>query len=74
MLIYVEQKDIEGRHKLHMCDAVKWEVDAITKRNKNEPEQRRAEVAAIKQVFRRLYLFLRIITSLLCVMFMSAVF
>jgi hypothetical protein len=34
-----------------MRDAVKQEVKAITKRNKNEPEQRSAEVAAIKQVF-----------------------
>ena len=30
---------------------VKQEIDAITNRNVNEPEQRRAEVAAIKQVF-----------------------
>jgi hypothetical protein len=40
-----------------MSDAVKQEVDAITKRNEKEPEQRRAEVAAmvasIKQVFCR---------------------
>ena len=34
-----------------MSDAVKQEIDVITKRNKNEREQRRAEVAAIKQVF-----------------------
>jgi hypothetical protein len=36
-----------------MSEAVKQEVKAITERNKNEPEQRRAEVAAIKQVLCR---------------------
>ena len=46
------------------------EIDAITKRNMNEPEQRRAEVAAIKQVFRRLCAFF---ASFLCVMFTAAV-
>ena len=41
-----------------MSVAVKREVVAITIRNKNEPEQRRAEVAAIKQVLCRFCLFL----------------
>ncbi len=52
-----------------MSDAVKREVRAITQRNKDEPEQRRAEVAAmvaaIKQVLCRLCFFL-ITSSLLC--------
>jgi hypothetical protein len=47
-----------GQHGLFfISDAVKQEVDAITKRNKNKPKQRRAEVAAIKQVFCLLCLF-----------------
>ena len=41
-----------------ISDAVKQEVEAITNRNESEPEQRRAEVAAIKQVFCRFCLFL----------------
>ena len=36
-----------------MSEAVKREIDAITQRNEKEPEQRRAEVAAIKQVLCR---------------------
>jgi hypothetical protein len=56
-----------------MSDAVKQEVQAFTNRNKNEPEQRRAEVAAIKQVFCRFCLFFCRITSLLCAMIMPAV-
>jgi hypothetical protein len=43
---------------LRMSDAVKQEIQAITNRNENEPEQRRAEVAAIKQVICRFCLFL----------------
>jgi hypothetical protein len=49
LLTCVEQSDNED-----MSYAVKRKVNGITKRNKNEPEQRRAEVAAmvasIKQV------------------------
>ena len=56
-----------------MSDAVKQEIDVITNRNENEPEQRRAEVAAIKQVFCRFCLFFCITTSLLCIMIMPAV-
>ena len=55
-----------------MSDAVKWDVEAFTKRNESEPEQRSAEVAAIIQVFCRFCLFLQI-TSLLCIMIMPAV-
>jgi hypothetical protein len=43
-----------------MSDAVRREIDAITKQNQDEPEQRRAEVAAmvasIKQVLCRICL------------------
>ncbi len=48
LLTCVEQSDNED-----MSDAVKQEVGAITERNENEPEQRRAEVASIKQVLCR---------------------
>ena len=52
LLTCVEQWNNEG-----MSDALKREIDAITKRNENEPEQRRAEVAfmvaSIKQVLCR---------------------
>jgi hypothetical protein len=52
LLTCVEQAGNED-----MSDAVKREVCAITERNKNEPEQRRAEVAdmvaSIKQVLCR---------------------
>ncbi len=41
-----------------ISDAVKREIKAFTNRNENEPEQRRAEVAAIKQVFCRFCTFL----------------
>ena len=41
-----------------MSDAVWREVQAIADRNESEPEQRRAEVAAIKQVLCRFCLFL----------------
>jgi hypothetical protein len=55
LLMCVEQYDIKD-----MSDAVKREIDAITQRNKNEPEQKRAEVAAIvasvKQVLCRFFL------------------
>jgi len=40
-----EQSDNEG-----MSDAVKDQIRAFFKRNKDEPEQRLAEVAAIKEV------------------------
>ncbi len=53
LLTCVEQNSNDG-----MSDAVKREVAAITKQNENEPEQRRAEVAAIKQVFCRSCFFL----------------
>ena len=49
--------DEQGRND-DMSDAVKQEIDVITNRNENEPEQRRAEVAAIKQVFCRFCLSL----------------
>jgi hypothetical protein len=42
---------VEQGGNYDMSDAVQREVDAITYRNKNEPEERSAEVAAIKQVF-----------------------
>jgi hypothetical protein len=48
----------EQRGNDDMSDAVKQEIDVITNRNENEPEQRRAEVAAIKQVLCRFCLFL----------------
>ena len=48
LLTHVEQDGNED-----MSEAVKQEVAAITQRNKNDPEQRRAEVAAIKQVLCR---------------------
>ena len=48
LLTCVEQDGNED-----MSDAVNQEVGAITQRNKNEPEQRRAEVASIKQVLCR---------------------
>ena len=41
-----------------MSDAVQREVQAFTKRSMNEPEQRRAEVASIKQVICRFRLLL----------------
>ena len=47
LLTSVEQKD----NHLHISDAVIGEVVAITERNENDPEQRLAEVTAIKQVF-----------------------
>jgi hypothetical protein len=53
LLTFVEQD--ENRD---MSDAVMQEVDAFTKRNMNEREQRRAEVAAIKQVICRFRLLL----------------
>ena len=53
LLTFVEQD--ENRD---MSVAVKQEIDVITNRNENEPEQRRAEVAAIKQVLCRFCLFL----------------
>ena len=49
-----------------ISDAVKQEVEAITNRNESEPEQRRAEVAAIKQVFCRFCLFLHNYESSVC--------
>ena len=52
----------EQRGNDDMSVAVKQEIDVITNRNESEPEQRRAEVAAIKQeikqVFCRFCLFL----------------
>ncbi len=60
---------VEQRGNWEMSGAVKQEVAAITKRNENEPEQRRAEVAAIKQVLCRFVS----VTCLLCVMIMAAV-
>ena len=53
LLTCVEQGRIKG-----MSDAVKQEIDVITNRNENEPEQRRAEVASIKQVICRFRLLL----------------
>ena len=53
LLMFVEQGGNDD-----MSEAVWQEVQAITYRNKNEPEQRRAEVAAIKQVFCRCCFFL----------------
>ncbi len=54
LLTCVEQN---GNEDMSAYGAVKREVVAITKRNQNEPEQRRAEVAdmvaAIKQVLCR---------------------
>ncbi len=41
----MEQDDNAG-----MSEAVKQNIDALVKRNKDEPEQRLAEVAAIKEV------------------------
>ena len=64
---------VEQWENKDMSDAVQQEVYAITERNLNEPAQRRAEVAAIKQVFCLLCLFFCIITSLLCVMIVAAV-
>ena len=64
LLTCVEQDGNKG-----MSDAVKLEVSAITERNKNEPEQRRAEVAAIKQV---LCVFFPV-SCHLCVLIMAAV-
>ncbi len=49
---------VEQAGNVDMSDAVRQEVVAITLRNKNESEQRRAEVAAIKQVFCRFCLSL----------------
>ena len=40
-----EQRDNEG-----MSEAVKQNIKALVKRNKDEPEQRLAEVSAIKEV------------------------
>ena len=48
LLTFVEQD--ENRD---MSGAVMQEVDAFTKRNESEREQRSAEVAAFKQVFCR---------------------
>ena len=42
----------------YISDAVEQEVDAIADRNEREPEKRRAEVAAIKQVICRFRLLL----------------
>jgi hypothetical protein len=53
LLTCVEQDGIKD-----ISVAVKMEVQALTNRNKNEREQRRAEVAAIKQVLCRFCLFL----------------
>ena len=53
LLTCVEQ---EGNRDI--SDTVRQEVVAITLRNYREPEQRSAEVAAIKQVFCRFRLFL----------------
>ncbi len=61
LLTCVEQDGNEG-----MSYAVKREVDAITKRNYWEPEQRRAEVAAMKQVLCRLCFFLNNFESSVC--------
>jgi hypothetical protein len=51
---------VEQRGNNLMSDAFHQEVDAITQRNKKEPEQRRAEVAAmvasVKQVLCRSFL------------------
>ena len=49
---------VEQAGNVDMSAAVKREVQAIAKRNESEPEQRRAEVAAIKQVLCRFCLFL----------------
>ena len=49
--------DEQGRND-DMSAAVKREVQAFTNRNESEPEQRRAEVAAIKQVLCRFCLSL----------------
>jgi hypothetical protein len=49
---------VEQDENRDMSDAVMQEVDAFTKRNKNERKQRRTEVAAIKQVICRFRLLL----------------
>ena len=64
LLMCVEQYDIKD-----MSDAVKREIDAITQRNENESEQRRAEVSAIKQVLCRFFP----VSCHLCVLIMAAV-
>ena len=46
---------VEQDFNKDMSDAVEREVEAITNRNKNEPEQRRAEVAAIKQEIKQVF-------------------
>ena len=48
---------VEQRGNEDMSDAVMREVQAIVERNEYAPEQRRSEVAAIKQVFCRFCLF-----------------
>ena len=53
LLTFVEQDENRG-----MSVAVQREVQAFTNRNEREPEQRRAEVAAIKQVICRFWLLL----------------
>ena len=49
---------VEQDGNADMSDAVQQEVEAFTNRNEREPEQRRAEVASIKQVLCRFCLFL----------------
>jgi hypothetical protein len=44
-LTFVEQRGIKG-----ISDAVKRQIDALVNRNKNEPKQRLADVAGIKEV------------------------
>jgi hypothetical protein len=64
LLTCVEQEDNKS-----MSYAVKREIDAIAQRNQKEPEQRRDEVAAIKQVLCRFFP----VSCHLCVLIMAAV-
>ncbi len=63
LLTCVEQDSNED-----MSDAVKREVDVITRRNKKKPKERLSEVAAMKQVFCRLcHFFLHNYKSSVCI-------
>ena len=60
---------VEQSGNKDMSEAIKQEVAAISKQNENEPEQRRAEVAAIKQVLCHFFP----VSCHLCVLIMAAV-
>ena len=69
LLTCVEQLGIK-----ELSDSVKQEVQAIIKRNNDEPEQRLAEVAAIKEVCATLLSpRLRIVPTFSCLMLIAAV-